>query len=233
MKSILNFLILFNLNLQTVCLNNFWITRRNLMSGSLLYPNLAVNNIDLMGGDDNDSYKLIKKNNNFYLTGSINEQSCLHLGQSLIHYNDYLKSNSDNELQDHINLYIQSPGGSLLPTFGLVDEILNLDTPVYTYIKGYAASAATLISVVGNKRYMYKHSLMMIHSVKLGNNSPENYLEVKDLNKNVDQFMNIIENIYLENSNISTKILREMFNHDCWIDSETALKYNLIDYIID
>ena len=28
---------------------------------------------------------------------------------------------------NHINLYIQSPGGSLLPTLALVDEIKNLD----------------------------------------------------------------------------------------------------------
>ena len=179
--------------------------------------------------DDNEFSKIIKRDNNFYLNGALNEESCLYLSQAIINYNN-LKDN-DNE-SDHINLYIQSPGGSLLPTLGLVDEILNLDVPVYTYIKGYAASAATLISVIGKRRYMYKHSLMMIHSIKLGNTYPQNYLEVKDLNKNVDQFMAIIENIYLDNSNISKRDLYNMFQHDCWINAETALKYNLIDYII-
>ena len=133
---------------------------------------------------------------------------------------------------NHINLYIQSPGGSLLPTLALVDEIKNLGVPIHTYIRGYAASAATLLSVVGSYRYMYNHSLLMIHSVKLHDQQPTSLLEVKDLNTNVDVFMEIIKNIYLENSNIDSKTLDELFNHDIWMNSRKALNYGLIDEII-
>jgi ATP-dependent protease ClpP protease subunit len=72
----------------------------------------------------------------------------------------------------------------------------------------------------------------MIHSVKLQNQDPTSLLEVKDLNTNVDVFMKIIKNIYLENSNIDSKTLDELFYHDIWINSSKALNYGLIDKII-
>lgn len=218
---------------KTECFNSFGLNRRTFLSGYLLSSNLQPIFNSKLEDDSEDFVKLHKKDNNFYLVGSLNQQSCFHLEHSLIHYENYLLSNPTKMSEvDHINLHIQSPGGSLLPTLGLVDQIINLQIPVYTYIKGYAASAATLLSVVGKKRYMTKHSLMLIHGVQLSNNMPGNYLEVEDLHQNVEQFMATIEDIYLSHSNIPPTTLREMFNHNYWINSSTALKYNLVDYII-
>ena len=47
-------------------------------------------------------------------------------------------------------------------TFYITDLIEKMETPVNTYVDGYAASAASLISVVGKKRYMTQNSLMLI-----------------------------------------------------------------------
>lgn len=202
------------------------ILRRELITKSILYPQLSLykNN-----EDDSEFNKLHKKSNNFYLIGELNDKSCAKLTHSLLHFNDYVVSNNINNT--NINLHIQSPGGSLLPTLAVVDEIKNFKIPVHTYIKGYAASAATLLSVVGQKRYMTKHSVMMIHSVKLFNQSPGNYLEVKDLNDNVELFMDIIKDIYLENSNLSKDQLDEILLHDSWMSSNKAKEYGLIDII--
>ena len=68
-----------------------------------------------------------------------------------------------------INLHIQSSGGSLMNTYYIVDLIQSLETPVNTFIDGFAASAATLISVAGDKRYMTKNSLMLIHQLSSQN----------------------------------------------------------------
>ena len=147
--------------------------------------------------------------------------------------------------EDYIEVFITDLNDTILSTIpnfteytsgentqGLVDEIKNLGVPIHTYIRGYAASASTLLSVVGSQRYMYNYSVLMIHSVKLHNQEPSTLLDVKDLNTNVDVFMDIIRNIYLENSNLNNEILDELFNHDIWLNSKTALKYGLIDEII-
>ena len=177
-----------------------------------------------------NSYKK-KQKNNIYFTGHLNEETCFGLNEALLNHKNQILLN--NNYNDHINLFIQSPGGSLMPTLGLVDEIKNLEIPVHTYIRGYAASAATLLSIVGKKRYMYKHSVMMIHGLKFGGEMEvDSLLAVRDLNENTNLFMNIIKSLYLENSNLSLEELEEMFMHDKWFGSEEALKYGLIDEII-
>lgn len=172
-----------------------------------------------------------RQKSDIYFTGPLTEESCFKLTETLLHYNHQLMTNTD--LGNHINLYIQSPGGSLLPTLAVVDEIINLDIPVYTYIRGYAASAATLLSVVGKQRYIFNHSLFMIHGVKFGDeNLISSYPELKDFNENAELFIKTIKNIYLDNSNIDEKTLNEMFFHDKWMDSHQALKYGLVDEIL-
>ena len=170
-------------------------------------------------------------NNNIYFTGHLTEETCFGLTEALLNHKNKILLNS--ETNGVINLYIQSPGGALMPTLALVDEIKNLQVPVYTYIRGYAASAATLLSVVGTKRFMYKHSIMMIHGLKFsGENSVDSLLAVKDLNDNTELFMKIIKSIYLENSNLTSEQLEYMFMHDKWFDSAHALEYGLIDEIL-
>lgn len=172
-----------------------------------------------------------RQKSNIYFTGPLTEESCFKLTETLLHYNNKLMTNTD--LGNHINLYIQSPGGSLLPTLAVVDEIINLDIPVHTYIRGYAASAATLLSVVGKQRYIYNHSLFMIHGVKFGDeNLISSYPELKDFNENAELFIEIIRSIYLDNSKIDEKTLNEMFFHDKWMTSQQALKYGLVDEIL-
>ena len=194
------------------------------------------NNNNNNNNNEIDQKQIIpKKNqqfkNNIYFTGQLTEETCFKLSEALIQHKNKLIVNQD--LGNHINLFIQSPGGSLLPTLALVDEIKNLEIPVHTYIRGYAASAATLLSVVGKQRYIYNHSLMMIHGVKFGDeNVIQSYPDLKDLNHNADIFIDIIKDIYLSNSDIDEKTLNEMYYHDKWMNSHQALKYGLVDEIL-
>jgi ATP-dependent Clp protease protease subunit len=175
--------------------------------------------------------ELIQAPRDIFLTGGITEDTCTDLAQSLIAYkNEYI--DADNMAVDHLNLYIQSPGGSLLPTLALADEIKNYEIPIETYIRGYAASAATLLSVVGSKRYMYEHSILMIHGVKLSGAEVNSLPEVRDLSDNVKLFMDVIRHIYLENSNMTEEQLEYFFTKDKWMSAGEALSYGLIDKII-
>lgn len=209
-------------------------TRRQFLSNTLALNSLRTS--DILLNESNNRESLIKRNarfglNNIYFTGQLTDETCFKLCETLINYKNQILTNED--FPNHINLYIQSPGGALLPTLALVDEIKNLEVPIHTYVRGYAASAATLLSVVGKERYIYNHSIMMIHSVKLGgDNSINTLLDVKDLNMNVDLFMNIIKDIYLENTNMSEEDLEHFFYHDVWINSKQALEYGLVDKII-
>tara|TARA_B110001450_G_scaffold939_3_gene1074 strand:- start:1417 stop:2049 length:633 start_codon:yes stop_codon:yes gene_type:complete len=197
--------------------------------------NININNNDTDNNIDS-SLKILQRNkknkvdNNIYFTGGLTEETCFKLTEMLLYHKNEALSN--DKYPPYINLYIQSPGGSLMPTLAVVDEIKNLGIPVYTYIRGYAASAATLLSVAGTRRYMYKYSLAMIHGVKIQEQEVSTLLDIKDLNANVDTFMNIVKNIYLENTNMDEELLEYLFYHDLWINSTQSLEHGLIDEII-
>ena len=87
-----------------------------------------------------------------------------------------------------INLHIKSYGGSLMDTLYIVDLIENLNTPVNTYVDGYSASAASLISVVGDNRYMTENSMILIHQLYTGNEG-----KYEELNDNMINAKNLMK----------------------------------------
>ena len=105
-----------------------------------------------------------------------------------------------------------------------------MNTPVYTYVDGFAASAATLISVVGKKRYMTKNSLMLIHQLS-GADSGKFY-ELQDQMSNMQILMNTINKIYLNKTKIDQETLLKLLQKDLWLDAKTCLAYGLVDEII-
>jgi len=177
------------------------------------------------------NYVQMNKNNIFFYT-PVSQVSCFELTKLLldIDSNSNLFRNEFNQDPPPINLHIQSEGGSVLHALYVVDVIKGLSTPVNTYIDGFAASAATLISLAGKKRYMTKNSLMLIH--QLSSSSSGKYNEIEDEMENLDNIMNIVINLYLNNTNIDEFKLKELLKKDIWLDSKTCLNYGLVDKII-
>ncbi len=201
-------------------------------SGIILSNNINLNENNIEAADNNtNNYKKKLYRNDIYFTGELNDESCFKLSEAIVVNNN--KAMTDDKAENHINLYIQSKGGALLPTLAVVDQIINSPIPVHTYIRGYTASAATLLSVVGSKRFIYKHSLLMIHGLKF---SDENIVadlnELNDMNYNTNLMLSIIKDIYLENTNLSENDLEKMFLCDRWMSSQDALMYNIVDEII-
>lgn len=204
-------------------------------SGILFSNNINLNENYIDEIDDNiiDNKNNKKKlyRNDIYFTGDLNDESCFKLSEAIVVNNN--KAMTNDKAENHINLYIQSKGGALLPTLAVVDQIKNSPIPVHTYIRGYTASAATLLSVVGSKRFIYKHSLLMIHGLKF---SDENIVadlnELNDMNYNTNLMLSIIKDIYLENTNLNETDLEKMFLCDRWMSSQDALMYNIVDEII-
>jgi len=130
-----------------------------------------------------------------------------------------------------IELRIHSEGGDLFAGLAAVDAIRNIRTPIHTYVEGSAASAATLMSVCGAKRFMYKHSVMLIHQISalMVHGTHEQF---KDEMANQALFMSKIENLYLEKTKMPIDEIRDMLKHDLWLDSGTCLRLGLVDEVI-
>ena len=91
----------------------------------------------------------------------------------LLSYNLELAKYKTKSIQNGIDpipikLHIQSDGGEVFAAFSAVDTIQKCKVPVETIIEGCAASAATIISVAGSRRFITPYSHMLIHQISSG-----------------------------------------------------------------
>jgi len=176
--------------------------------------------------------KVEATNNRIYFYSEVTRSEVLTLNKYLtnLNINLYNRSKAYESIPPNIYLHINSFGGSVFAGFAAADYIKKSPIPIYTIIDGCAASAATLLSVVGTKRLMHENSFMLIHqlsSVLWGK-----YEEMKDDMKNNDLLMEKIKQIYIKHTKIPTKELEKILKRDIWWDAKTCLKYGLIDEII-
>jgi|TARA_R110001583_G_scaffold35317_2_gene117626 ATP-dependent Clp endopeptidase proteolytic subunit ClpP len=130
-----------------------------------------------------------------------------------------------------LRLFINSYGGNVFSGFSIMDTIKNCVTPVHTYVDGSAASAATLISVVAKKRYIFANSFMLIH--QLSSSMWGNYEAMKDEMENLDLIMDRIKKIYKEHTNMSTRQITSVLKKDKWFEAEVCLELGLVDEIVE
>ena len=129
-----------------------------------------------------------------------------------------------------IYLHINSYGGSIFAAMSTVDVIKYNKVPIYTVIEGCAASAATLMSVVGKKRFMRPNSHMLIHQLSTGFWGKMH--EFDDEMKNLSKLMELIKKIYKEHTRVPNDDLDEILKHDLWWDASKCIDNNLVDDII-
>ena len=190
--------------------------------------------IILLGGDEagtpTDSVEV--SHNKIYFYADITRPEILKLNKQLDSLEKKILTNSIllNSEPCDIYLHINSFGGSLFAGLAGVDYIKKCKIPIHTIVDGCAASAATLMSVVGEHRQIHKHSFMLIHQLSSG--MWGKYEEMRDAMENNDLFMRIITEVYEEHTKIPKRKLKEILKRDLWFDAETCLDYGMVDEII-
>jgi len=129
-----------------------------------------------------------------------------------------------------IKLHINSYGGSVFAGLAAVDYIRNSKVPIETVIDGCAASAATLMSIVGEHRTMNRNACMLVH--QLSGMMWGKFEEMKDDMLNSEMLMTKIRNLYKEHTKIPKRELDNILKHDIWWEAEKCLEYGLVDEII-
>jgi ATP-dependent Clp protease protease subunit len=130
-----------------------------------------------------------------------------------------------------IKLHLTTYGGSVHAAFSVIGCIKSCKVPVHTVIDGYVASAGTLISVCGAKRYMHKHSSMLIHELRSGTWGKMSLIE--DEVENLKKMMTKLKEIYVDHTKLTKKELDVILKKDNDWYAEECLKSGLIDEIID
>jgi len=171
--------------------------------------------------------------NRIYFYSDVNKDSILNLNRQIDDLTRQLKMiqfGFNLDTPPRIEIHICSDGGDIFAGMAAVDKIADNPIPIDTYCEGMVASAATLISSVGDKRYITKSSCMLIHQVSSG--LWGNYMQFKDEIKNLELLMDLIKGVYLKKTKFEPKELDEILGHDLCLSAEKCKQYGLIDHIL-
>jgi len=180
-----------------------------------------------------DFNKVEFTSNRVYFYSSVSRPKILRLNKAITNLNSNLQARQmvyGGSEPEPIKLHINSYGGSVFAGLSAVDYILTSKVPIHTIIDGCAASSATLMSVVGSRRFMHRNACMLIH--QLSGHMWGKYQDMQDDMKNSEMLMDKIRSIYKTYTRVPEKELDEMLKHDLWWNAETCLKYGLVDEII-
>jgi ATP-dependent protease ClpP protease subunit len=167
--------------------------------------------------------------NHIYFNSDIDSNSAFNLNKELRTMEIKLKtmSVSLNIKQMPIYLHLTTNGGSIHSALSIIDCMNSISVPIYTVIDGYVASAGTLISVSGAKRFIGKNAYILIHELRSGVWGKMTYLEEEFSN-----FMKVQEhltNIYIDKTSITKKKLVKMLKKDIEWNAEDAINFGIAD----
>ena len=183
------------------------------------------------GGEAAEKHISVQDNKIYFYSG-VNRNACSELNKKIseLEAKAITLSNTLTIEKPPIKLFINSGGGTIVSGIASMDTIIRSKVPVWTYVDGFSASAATFMTVVGDRRFMSRNSYMLVH--QLSTTFWGTYSNFEDEKQNLDLMMKNIKNVYKEYTKIPMKKLNEILKHDLMWDAKTCLEYGMIDEII-
>ena len=171
-----------------------------------------------------DIYSRLLKDRIIILTGEIEDISANNIVAELL----YL----DSINHDDINIYINSPGGSITAGMAIYDTMNYIKSDVSTICIGMAASmgAFLLSSGTKGKRYALPNSEIMIHQPLGGTQGQAT--DILIASNRIIKLKNKLNKILAGNTGKNIKIIEKDTERDKFFDSNEALNYGLIDKIL-
>jgi ATP-dependent protease ClpP protease subunit len=167
--------------------------------------------------------------NHIYFNNDITVESAFELNKELRNVETKLKTLSAtlNINPEPIYLHLTTDGGLIYSALSIIDCMNSLSIPVYTVIDGFVASAGTMISVCGKKRFMCKNAYMLIHELRSG--MWGKMTEIDEEYANLKKLMNHIMKIYTEKTNFKKKDLKDILKKDLIWNLKECIDNGLID----
>ena len=139
---------------------------------------------------------------------------------------------ADDSKKD-IYMYINSPGGVITSGFGIIDTMNYIKPDIATICVGQAASMAAMILSSGTKgkRSALENSRIMIHQPLGGVQGQATDIEIHT--KEILFLKDRLNNILANNTGQTVKSIEKDTNRDNFMSAEQAIKYGLIDEIVN
>lgn len=172
---------------------------------------------------DPDAYSVDFCGNTVFFYGEVSQKSSMRLAKVLRE----VSCNLMNQKNPVIYLHVQSEGGDLYAGLSAMDHITSLKVPVHTVVDGLVASAATFITLAGEKRYIMPHGFMHIH--QLSTSFWGKYEEMVDDFKQNKRLMKLLKRIYMEKTSMKPEQVNELLSRESTLNSSKVIKLGLAE----
>ena len=172
-----------------------------------------------------DIYSLLLKERIIFLGTPINDQ----VANAIIAQFLFLER---EDPERDINLYVNSPGGSVYAGLAIIDAMNMIRPDIATYCVGMAASFGTVILCSGaeGKRYALPNATVMMHQVMGGVQGQASDLEIHA--REALRLQAKIRDIFVERTGQTSEKISQDTDRDYFMTSQGAKEYGLIDDVL-
>jgi len=173
-----------------------------------------------------DIYSRLLKERIVFLIGPVTDESANLVVAQLL----FLESADPSK---DIQIYINSPGGSVYAGLGIYDTMQIIKPDVATICTGMAASMGAVLLVAGEKgkRSALKHSRVMIHQPSGGAQGVASDMEI-----NLREMLKLKKELYdiiSEHSGQSYEWVEKASDRDYWMTSTEAKEMGMVDEVLE
>lgn len=172
-----------------------------------------------------DIYSRLLKERVVFIVGPIEDYMANVIVAQLL----YLESENPDK---DINVYINSPGGSVTAGMAIYDTMQFVKPDVSTMVIGQAASMGALLLSAGckGKRYALPHSRVMIHQPLGGFQGQASDIDIHA--REILKMRDILNQILQKHTGQSLETIEKDTDRDNFMDADTARDYGLIDEVL-
>lgn len=172
-----------------------------------------------------DLFSRLLRDRIIFLTGEVNDVSASLVIAQLL----FLESENPNK---DIQLYINSPGGSVDAGMGIFDTMRFIRPQVNTICVGLAASMGAFLLAAGEKgkRFALPHSRIMIHQPLGGVQGQATDMEI--VTREILRTKKTLNTILAENTGKPFEVVARDTERDYYMTAQEALEYGIVDKVI-
>ena len=172
-----------------------------------------------------DIYSRLLKENIIFLAGPIDHN----VANTVIAQLLFLQSENPKK---EIQLYVNSPGGSVTDGLAIIDTMNHIKNDVSTICVGMAASMGAHILSAGTKgkRFALPNSEIMIHQPLGGIEGQASDIEITA--KNILAIRDRLNKMMAKNTGQSVEKIAKDMDRNFWMTADEAKKYGIVDKVL-
>jgi ATP-dependent Clp protease protease subunit len=136
----------------------------------------------------------------------------------------------DNEEDEPITMYINSPGGAITAGLAIYDTMNYINADVITVCVGQAASMGAFLLAAGSQRMSLPNSTIMIHQPLGGAGGQATDIDIQS--KEIQRLKKFLNKEFAIFTKQPLKKIEKDTDRDNFMTAEDAVKYGLIDSIV-